>query len=155
MGRKAIYTKEEINIRKKEQKKKWPLDNPKKQSLCDWKTQGLEDDFEAVYKRYCDSTHCELCGIKYGIKGDGGGRYKCMDHDHSKLVYNFRNILCNKCNLERDKPLPQSGHRNIVKNHRGWQYRVRRGTTQEHSKCFKYKHEVIVYKYLYEAFNPL
>ena len=151
---KAKYTKEEAKLRETARKKQWPLDNPKKQMICLWKNRGLEDDFEMVYKRYCDSTHCELCGIKYGIKGDGGGRFKAMDHDHLKLTYNFRNIVCHKCNVERDMPIPPSGYRNIIAHGTGWQYRTRVGSPYQHSRWFKYKHEAIVYKYLYEAFNP-
>ena len=152
---KAKYTKEERKERDRAHQKQWYLDNPKKKKICSWKSQGLQDDFEMVYKRYCDSTHCELCGIKYGKRGDKSGRFKCADHDHLKLTFNFRNIVCNKCNGERDRPLPLSGHRNIKKHGLGWQYRARQGGPYEHSKWFKYKHEAIVYKYLYEAINPL
>ena len=154
MGRKAIDTKEEAKERHKARKKQCYLDNPKKQIICCWKLRGLQDDFEMVYKRYYDSTHCELCGIKYGKIGDGGGRFKAMDHDHLKLTNNFRNILCHKCNVTRDMPLPLSGHRNIMKHGNGWQYRARSGGPNEHSKWFKYRNDAVVYKYLYEAFNP-
>jgi len=132
-------------------KKQHRLDNPKIYKISRWKNQGLRDDFELVYDRYVNSTNCENCKIKYGKKGDGTGTFKCMDHDHSKLQNNFRNILCSSCNLNLNSS-NTSGYPNIVKKKSGWEYkRTIRGNN--HTKRFKTYYEVVVYKYLFEYFN--
>ena len=70
--------------------------NDKKKS---WKSQGLKmDNFEEIYKRYLDTTHCDNCDC---ILTDGKPKTKpntkCMDHHHE--TGEFRNILCWKCNI--------------------------------------------------------
>ena len=77
-----------------------PERHKKIHTIANWKTKGLIcDDYDKLYDLYLQSTNCEECGCKYSIKGDGVGRFKCMDHDH--LTGLFRNFLCNTCNLRR------------------------------------------------------
>tara|TARA_R110000824_G_scaffold9008_1_gene40716 strand:- start:39 stop:491 length:453 start_codon:yes stop_codon:yes gene_type:complete len=67
-----------------------------------WKQGGLiwssEEEFEEIYQRYFESTHCELCNKPYKNSKD-----RNMDHIH--LIDNkfgwFRNIVCTSCNKLR------------------------------------------------------
>ena len=60
-----------------------------------WKALGLNmENFEEIYKRYTDAIFCDICECVL----EGNGRnMKCMDHDHDNGE--FRNIVCNYCNL--------------------------------------------------------
>jgi len=72
----------------------------KKDTIVNWKRSGLIcDDYDKLYELYLQSTNCEECDCKYSVKGDGVGKFKCMDHCHT--IGLFRNFLCNKCNLRR------------------------------------------------------
>ena len=69
-----------------------------------WRDNGLiitsEEEFDEIYNRYMNSTHCEKCGNEYKSTRD-----RHMDHTHTihdKYGY-FRNILCHSCNLKRDR----------------------------------------------------
>ena len=71
-----------------------------KGKISDWKSRGLiSDNYELIYERYTNSKNCEECNCEYSNRGDGVGRFKCMDHCH--ITGKFRNILCNTCNLRR------------------------------------------------------
>ncbi len=72
----------------------------KSRTICDWKRRGLIcDDYDGLYDRGLASTNCENCDVEYGVKGDGSGTFRCMDHDHTTGL--FRNFLCNICNIKR------------------------------------------------------
>ena len=72
----------------------------KTDAIYNWKRSGLIcDDYDKLYELYLQSTHCEECGCKYSIYGDGVGRFRCMDHCHTTGL--FRNFLCHTCNLRR------------------------------------------------------
>ena len=53
--------------------------------------EGKEEEW---YDKYLDSTHCELCGIKF--INNNGSNQKCFDHDHYTNL--ARNIICKTCN---------------------------------------------------------
>ena len=131
--------------------KEWRKNNPKKIKILDWKYNGLRDDYDMVYDRYINSTHCEnpKCNVIYGKIGDGTGTWKCMDHDHTPgLENNFRNILCNRCNVNLNKK-NTTGIPNIYKTSTGWRYkRIINGKT--HRKRFNSYYEAVIYKWLYE-----
>ena len=66
-----------------------------------WKDKGIiTDDYDVLYDRYLDCKNCEDCGCEYGKRGDGSGKFKCLDHDHETGL--FRNFLCCGCNRKRN-----------------------------------------------------
>jgi len=69
-----------------------------------WKRRGVKfdnkEEFEEVYKIYIETEFCNLCNCKLHEGNKGSGK-KTLDHDHT--TGKFRNILCNRCNITRDK----------------------------------------------------
>jgi len=138
---------------KKAYDKQYKLDNPKKIQISKWKYGGLKDDYDMVWSRFNNSTNCEnpKCNVVYGKKGDGTGTFKCMDHNHTQgLENNFRNILCNRCNINLNGR-NTSGIPNIYKSVNGWEYK-RAVNGKNHTKYFKCYYDAVVYKYLYEYY---
>ena len=76
----------------------------KKNRKSSWKKRGVKfdnkEEFEEVYKIYIETEFCNLCNCKLHEGNKGSGK-KTLDHDHS--TGKFRNILCNRCNITRDK----------------------------------------------------
>jgi len=60
----------------------------------------VSDDYEALYERFKNTTHCEDCNIEL-VGGNNGANRKCTDHDHKTGV--FRNIVCHTCNMRRGR----------------------------------------------------
>ena len=109
-----------------------------------WKKYGLiTNDFDSIYTRYINSTNCEKCKHNYSYWT------KCMDHCHT--TGSFRNILCQRCNVN-DNCRNKSGYPNISyhKRDRLWKYEI---VVKKiiHQTYFKTKNEAIIYKWLYEA----
>lgn len=68
----------------------------KSNTIAKWKYLGLTGDHERVYTMYQNATKCAVCKKPFGKKGDGTGRFKCMDHNHE--TGQFRSIRCSNCN---------------------------------------------------------
>jgi len=65
--------------------------------LSCWKARGLiSEDYDKIYERFILTKECDNCGIQ--LDEDSNTR-KCMDHSHT--TGEFRNILCNLCNVNR------------------------------------------------------
>lgn len=79
----------------------------KSNTIAKWKFLGLKSDYEKVYDKYQKATTCSVCKKPFGKKGDGTGRFKCMDHNHD--TGHFRSIRCSNCNknYERLKNKPK------------------------------------------------
>ena len=65
--------------------------------LSCWKSRGLiSEDYDKIYERYILTEECDNCGI---LLDEDINTKKCMDHSHT--TGEFRNVLCNLCNLNR------------------------------------------------------
>lgn len=60
----------------------------------------ISDDYEGLYTKWKETTHCEECNVEL-IGGNKGINRKCIDHDHETGA--FRNIICHGCNLRRGR----------------------------------------------------
>ncbi len=60
----------------------------------------ISDDYEALYEKWKNTTHCEECNVEL-VGGNNGTNRKCIDHDHKTGA--FRNIVCHKCNARRGR----------------------------------------------------
>ena len=67
--------------------------------ISGWKQWGIiSDDYDALYEKWKNTTHCEACNIEL-VEGNKGKHKKVIDHDHKTGA--FRNIVCNSCNVKR------------------------------------------------------
>jgi len=65
--------------------------------LSSWRSRGLiSEDYDKIYERYILTKECDNCGI---VLDEDNNTKKCMDHCHQ--TGQFRNILCNLCNVNR------------------------------------------------------
>ena len=94
---------------------KWLMENHpplfyKNKRIGVWIARGLTTDEELVYEIFMRTEVCDNCGVKLDktIKKGKGDDSWVMDHDHE--TGEFRNILCQKCNLARAQ------HDNIMQN---------------------------------------
>jgi hypothetical protein len=72
-----------------------------------WIKRGLiMNNFDELYEKYLVSSSCDKCQNPYKNRRD-----KCMDHSHS--TNEFRNIICNHCNVRTDLTDNACGHINI------------------------------------------
>ena len=67
--------------------------------ITDWKRRGvISDDYDALHEEWLKQTHCEFCNVEL-TTGKPCLTRKCLDHNHK--TGEFRNILCNYCNITR------------------------------------------------------
>ena len=65
----------------------------KSKRIFDWKRRGLiHDDIDELYEYYINTNECNVCKVVFTENNK-----RCMDHDHQSGA--FRNVLCNKCNV--------------------------------------------------------
>ncbi len=67
----------------------------KRETINNWKKRGIIGDLSFIYDEYyLNCERCWVCGRDFSVYN------KCCDHDHSITdKENFRQILCNKCNV--------------------------------------------------------
>ena len=96
------YSKEYNDTHKQEAKLYRKSEIGRKGSrIRDWKRYGVIcDDFDGLYEKYINTTHCENCNVELteNVKHNTHTT-RCLDHDHESGQ--FRNVLCNKCNVTR------------------------------------------------------
>jgi len=72
----------------------------KKNRIANWKIKGLQCNYiEELYQHYLLSDQCENCMCILTVGSKKTPNTKCLDHSH--ITGEFRNILCNSCNVKR------------------------------------------------------
>ena len=92
----------------KEKFQEYRKNNPeyrKKESINNWKRYGvISEDQNILYNYYLSIDECQNCGKE--LNQDVSTK-RCLDHDHN--TGQFRQILCNVCNIMRDKKFNELG----------------------------------------------
>jgi len=72
----------------------------KSRRIRNWKFKGVEcDDFNVLYEYYINCKNCENCGVQLTEDRYNTSTTRCLDHCHE--THQFRNVLCNLCNIIR------------------------------------------------------
>ena len=65
--------------------------------IFDWKKRGvISNNFNELYEYYLSVNNCQECNC---ILDECNKSRKCLDHNH--LTGEFRNVLCQSCNIKR------------------------------------------------------
>ena len=74
----------------------------KSRRIGSWKHQGIiTDNFDELYDKFINTEYCELCNCQLTIDRYSTSTTRCLDHHHSSGE--IRNILCKRCNSNRQK----------------------------------------------------
>ena len=69
----------------------------KSNRISGWKRRGLiSDNYDELYEYYLSVNNCENCDC---ILNECNSSRKCLDHNHT--TGEFRNVLCQSCNIKR------------------------------------------------------
>jgi len=108
--------------------------------IRNWKLHNLIGDYEKIYERYKNTTHCDLCKVELTLDKKITSTRKSMEHNHE--TGEFRNITCHKCNMSRKGDYKNTtGHKGIYKTNDEGRIRFRHKTRR-----FKTLEEAIEYK---------
>jgi hypothetical protein len=100
--RKKYYEKNKEKIL--QQRDNWAKKNPEKdikyRRISKWKTRGIIfSDYDLLYDIYTNTTHCDVCKIKFSEDKKRTNTTRCLDHDHTITdCENVRAIVCHSCN---------------------------------------------------------
>ena len=66
--------------------------------ISQWRRSGvIHRDFDELYEKFINTELCELCSVKLTEDKINTSTTRCLDHCHESGE--FRNVLCNSCNL--------------------------------------------------------
>ena len=142
--------KKEYDRERKREYRKTPA-GYKKSVISKWKCHGLKGDYDLIFDKYMNTTHCQKCNVEF-TKERKGGRKKNMDHDH--ITGKFRMICCQICNVKQlDKTKPNnntSGHKGVYydKQKNSWRYQKKINGKRFVKTC-KSKIQLLTYKFCY------
>jgi hypothetical protein len=68
--------------------------------IADWKRAGVIcENFDNLYDYYINCKNCEQCNVELTVDKRTTSTTRCLDHCHK--TGEFRNVLCNSCNVKR------------------------------------------------------
>ena len=94
--------RKEYNRKNKDKIKQYYQSSTGKKSsrINNWKSRNIiHQNYDELYEKYINTEYCELCNIQLTIDKIRTPTTRCLDHCHS--TGEFRNILCNSCNVKR------------------------------------------------------
>lgn len=72
----------------------------KVRAIARWKIRGvISNDYDKLYENYMNTKCCENCDQEFGPHGTPENNWRCLDHCH--VTGEFRQVLCNMCNILR------------------------------------------------------
>jgi len=72
----------------------------KSNKISSWKSIGvIDNDFDKLFEKYMNTTNCENCNVLLTRNRYTYKTTKVLDHNH--ITGEFRNVLCNSCNVRR------------------------------------------------------
>ena len=94
--------REKNKEKKKEYMKKYCQTEKGKKSyrITQWKSRGIvHHNFDELYEKFINTEYCELCNVKLTEDKRTTPTTRVLDHCHE--TGEFRNVLCNSCNVKR------------------------------------------------------
>ena len=68
--------------------------------ISEWKHKGVIcENFDDLYDYFINCKNCEQCNIELTVDRYTAATTRCLDHCHE--TGEFRNVLCNFCNIKR------------------------------------------------------
>jgi hypothetical protein len=68
--------------------------------IRNWKFSGvIHPNFDELYEKYINTEHCELCSVELTEDRYRTPTTRVLDHCHE--TGEFRNIVCQSCNIKR------------------------------------------------------
>ena len=65
-----------------------------------WRSYGVIcENFDNLYDYFINCKDCENCGVELTVDKQNTATTRCLDHCHE--TGEFRDVLCNRCNVKR------------------------------------------------------
>ena len=151
------YREKNKEKKQKRDKKYQQTKNGKKSyRKASWRHQGLidsdNDNYQKIYQRWLDTTHCDLCNIE--LTEDQSNTQKEMEHCHKTGL--FRNIVCRICNnkirVQEMSSKSNTGIKNITYNKSSNTYQYKKMIDGErYEKNFNTIGEALAHKIIHNV----